>query len=283
MWHSLQRYNCIVWQWRFYPIRKTCKKWKLTLSSSMAMYSVMRDIYDARRVPMEREWVALYLCRMQIFKSIAFRTTGLWKWITFTWYTLYWTLIWGHPHTQAKIVKNTYIWHVKKKIIIQRKNARCNTQLFPNWECHESIHYVTFKRNNIWLMTSKTFALAKKKWSLDERLMAGSKHSSGIHSIELLILWSTTCLCTALNVVVHNRPMFSTCSKQQHTPFLSIYSTPTFICLCLNAHCQPYQFGHLQVTPIQYVSLTHLWQKFLWQYCYSPIIRGSIGLRAQVR
>ena len=55
------------------------QKWKLTLSSSMAMYSVMRDIYDARRVPMEREWVALYLCRMQIFKSIAFRTTGLWN------------------------------------------------------------------------------------------------------------------------------------------------------------------------------------------------------------
>ena len=61
MWQSLQRYNCIVWHWRFYPIRKTCKKWKLTLSSSMAMYSVMRDIHDARRVPMERVWVVLYL------------------------------------------------------------------------------------------------------------------------------------------------------------------------------------------------------------------------------
>ena len=61
MSQSLQRYNCIVWQWRFYPIRKTCKKWKLTLSSSMAMYSVMYDIYDARMVPVERGWVALYL------------------------------------------------------------------------------------------------------------------------------------------------------------------------------------------------------------------------------
>ena len=44
-----------------FPIHKTCKKWKLTLSSSMAMYSVMRDIHDARRIPMERAWVALYL------------------------------------------------------------------------------------------------------------------------------------------------------------------------------------------------------------------------------
>ena len=37
-----------VWQWCFYPIVKTCKKWVMTLSSSMAMYSVMRDIPDAR-------------------------------------------------------------------------------------------------------------------------------------------------------------------------------------------------------------------------------------------
>ena len=57
----LQPHHCIVWQWRFYPILKTCKKWKITLSPSMAMYSVMRDIHDARRVPMESRWVALYL------------------------------------------------------------------------------------------------------------------------------------------------------------------------------------------------------------------------------
>ena len=50
-----------VWQWRFYPIVKTCKKWVMTLSSLMAMYSVMRDIPDARNVPIERGWVALYL------------------------------------------------------------------------------------------------------------------------------------------------------------------------------------------------------------------------------
>ena len=42
-------------------LRKLCKKWVMTLSSSMAMYSVMRDIPDARNVPMERGWVALYL------------------------------------------------------------------------------------------------------------------------------------------------------------------------------------------------------------------------------
>ena len=33
---------------------KTCKKWDMTLSPSMAMYSVMRDSHDARMVPMER-------------------------------------------------------------------------------------------------------------------------------------------------------------------------------------------------------------------------------------
>ena len=33
---------------------------KVGLSSSMAMYSVMRDTHDARRVPMERGLVAFY-------------------------------------------------------------------------------------------------------------------------------------------------------------------------------------------------------------------------------
>ena len=61
MWQSLQPHHCIVWQWCFYPIHKICKKWEMTLSPSMAMYSVMHDIHDARRVPMERGWVALYL------------------------------------------------------------------------------------------------------------------------------------------------------------------------------------------------------------------------------
>ena len=47
--HSLQSSN---------PITKT---WVMTLSSSVAMYSVMRDKPDARKVPMERGWVVLYL------------------------------------------------------------------------------------------------------------------------------------------------------------------------------------------------------------------------------
>ena len=34
----------------------------MTLPSSMAMYSVMRDKHDARSIPMETGWVALYLC-----------------------------------------------------------------------------------------------------------------------------------------------------------------------------------------------------------------------------
>ena len=61
MKQSQQSHHCIVWQWRSYPICKICKTWKMTLSSSMAMYSVMRDIHDARVVSMERRWVALYL------------------------------------------------------------------------------------------------------------------------------------------------------------------------------------------------------------------------------
>ena len=61
-------------KWRVYAICKTCKKWIMALSSSMAMYSVMRDIHNTRRVPLER--------RLLIYKSIDFRTMGLWKWIT---------------------------------------------------------------------------------------------------------------------------------------------------------------------------------------------------------
>ena len=45
----------------FIQLSKLCKKWVMTLSSSMVMYSVMRDIPDARKVPIERGWVALHL------------------------------------------------------------------------------------------------------------------------------------------------------------------------------------------------------------------------------
>ena len=54
------------YQWQYslqspIAITKTFKKRDMTLSSSMAVNSVMCDIHDARRVPMERGWVALYL------------------------------------------------------------------------------------------------------------------------------------------------------------------------------------------------------------------------------
>ena len=57
----------------------------LLKSSAMAMHSLMRDIHDARRVPMKRWWVALYLYRPHA-TSIEFRVMGLWKWITFRLY-----------------------------------------------------------------------------------------------------------------------------------------------------------------------------------------------------
>ena len=64
-WHEMRQFqqphHYTVWQWRFYPIVQTCKTWVMTLTSSIAMYSVMRDIPDARNVPIERRWVALYL------------------------------------------------------------------------------------------------------------------------------------------------------------------------------------------------------------------------------
>ena len=64
-WHELRQFqqphHYTVCQWGFYPIVKTCKKWVMTLSSSMAMYLVMHDILDARKVPIERGWVPLHL------------------------------------------------------------------------------------------------------------------------------------------------------------------------------------------------------------------------------
>ena len=67
------------------PITKTYKKWDMTLSSWMAMNSVMRDIHDARMVPMEKGWVALYYMQYANIQIIDFRTTwtmDLWIWIT---------------------------------------------------------------------------------------------------------------------------------------------------------------------------------------------------------
>ena len=79
--HSLQSSNLIT---------KTCKKWVMTLSSSVAMYSVMRDIPDARKVPMERGWVVLYLYATCKFSNIL--TLEQWAFeygLPFFWYALY--------------------------------------------------------------------------------------------------------------------------------------------------------------------------------------------------
>ena len=74
-----------------YPISKICTKWKLTLSSSMAMYSVMRDIYDARRVPMEKGWVAVYLhyvtCKYS--NQLTLEQWAFENELPLFWYTLY--------------------------------------------------------------------------------------------------------------------------------------------------------------------------------------------------
>ena len=75
-WHEMRQFqqphHYTVCQWGFYPIVKTCKKWVMTLSSSMAMYSVMRDIPDARK----RMSCSSPICHMQSFKSFDFRTNG---------------------------------------------------------------------------------------------------------------------------------------------------------------------------------------------------------------
>ena len=73
------------------PILKTCKKWDMILSSSMAMYmySVKRDIHDARRVYTngKRMSCSLLIGHMQIIKLIDLKTMSIWKWITFSFFT----------------------------------------------------------------------------------------------------------------------------------------------------------------------------------------------------
>ena len=62
----------------------------MTLSSSMAMYSVMRDIPNARKVPMERGWVALHLYATCKFSNLL--TLEQWAFeygLPFFWYALY--------------------------------------------------------------------------------------------------------------------------------------------------------------------------------------------------
>ena len=93
-WHEMRQFqqphHYTVCQWGFYPIVKTCKKWVMTLSPSMAMYSVMRDIPDARKVPIERGWVALHLYATCKFSNHL--TLEQWAFeygLPLFWYTLY--------------------------------------------------------------------------------------------------------------------------------------------------------------------------------------------------
>ena len=76
-WHEMRQFqqphHYTVCQWGFYPIVKTCKNWVMTLSSSMAMYSVMRDIPDARKgTNRKRMSCSSPICHMHIFKSFDF-------------------------------------------------------------------------------------------------------------------------------------------------------------------------------------------------------------------
>ena len=101
-WHEMRQFqqphHYTVCQWGFYPIVKTCKKWVMTLSSSMAMYSVMRDIPDARKVPIERGWVALHLYATCKFSNHL--TLEQWAFeygLPLFWYALYmYWLKWNH-------------------------------------------------------------------------------------------------------------------------------------------------------------------------------------------
>ena len=81
-WHEMRQFqqphHYIVWQWRFYPIVQTCKKWVMTLSSSMAMYSVIAwHTWCKKCTNGKRMSCSLLICHTQIFKSIVFRTMSL--------------------------------------------------------------------------------------------------------------------------------------------------------------------------------------------------------------
>ena len=95
MWQSLQPQHCIFWQWRFYPIRKTCKKWKWhcplqwQCTQSCVTY-IMQQGYQWKE---DELLFSLYLYMYATYKYSNqihdFTTMGLWKWISCFWYTLY--------------------------------------------------------------------------------------------------------------------------------------------------------------------------------------------------
>ena len=111
-WHEMRQFqqphHYTVCQWGFYPIVKTCKKWVMTLSSSMAMYSVMRDIPDARKVPIERGWVALHLYATCKFSN----HLTLEQWAFEYGLPLFWYALYNKLKTWTKRV-----WHALQKII----------------------------------------------------------------------------------------------------------------------------------------------------------------------
>ena len=87
-WHEMRQFqqphHYTVCQWGFYPIVKTCKKWVMTLSSSMAMYlGHAWHTWCKKGTNRKRMSCSSPICHMQIFKSFDFRTMGLWIWITF--------------------------------------------------------------------------------------------------------------------------------------------------------------------------------------------------------
>ena len=104
-WHEMrqsqQPHHCIVRQWCFYPIRKTCKKWRVTLSSPMAEYSVMRDIHDTRRVSIERGWVALDLCATCKYSN----QLNLEQWAFENGLPLFWYALYTCKHPEHYVIK----------------------------------------------------------------------------------------------------------------------------------------------------------------------------------
>ena len=69
MWQSLQAHTIALFgNDAFIQIAKLAKKLKIyiVISNGNVMYSVMRDLHDTRRVPMERGWVVLYLYMLHV-------------------------------------------------------------------------------------------------------------------------------------------------------------------------------------------------------------------------
>ena len=93
----------------------------MTLSSSMAMYSVMRDNHDTNGTNGKRMSCSLLTCHMQIFRSIYFRTMGLWIWITFFLYALYSQDFIIYSYSSCNV---PFFFNFKKNVVIWLENLR---------------------------------------------------------------------------------------------------------------------------------------------------------------